>query len=203
MLRYDLLAATPVIAEPFEYFMIPQFIRAEHLDAIQRDFPAIKEGGSFPLASLQFGPAFRQLTDELVGEPLRAALAKKFDMDLSDRPATLTVRGRTRMKDGQIHTDSVTKLITVLVYLNRDWSNTGGRLRLLRSATNLEDVIAEVPPTEGSMVAFRCRPNAWHGHHPHDGPRRSMQLNYVTSASASRWSSIRHGVSAMLKSFRG
>ena len=203
MLRYDLLKATPVIAEPFEYFLIPQFIYTEHLDAIQRDFPDIKDGGSFPLASLKFGAAFKQLTDELVGDRLRAALAEKFNMDLTDRPATLTVRGRTRQKDGQIHTDSVTKMITVLIYLNRGWQGGGGRLRLLKSATDLEATIAEVPPTEGSLVAFRCRPNAWHGHHPHDGPRHSMQLNYVTSNSASRWSSIRHSMSAMLKSLKG
>jgi len=30
-----------------------------------------------------------------------------------------------------------------------------------------------------------------------------MQLNYVTSSTASRWSSLRHGMSAMLKSLRG
>ena len=134
---------------------------------------------------------------------LRHLLARKFDMDFTGRPATLTVRGCTRMKDGQIHTDSQSKLITVLLYLNRDWKASGGRLRLLRSGHDIDDVIAEVPPDEGALLAFRCRENAWHGHQPFDGPRRSLQLNYVVSDSASRWSNIRHSMSAILKSLRG
>lgn len=203
MLRYDLLEAKPIEREPFEYFLIPHFIHTEHLEAIGRDFPDIKAGGSFPLASLTFGPAFQQLTDELVGDRLREALAKKFEMDLAGRPTTLTVRGCTRLKDGQIHTDGASKLITVLLYLNRGWQGTGGRLRLLRSKTNMDDVIAEVPPTEGSLVAFRCRPNAWHGHHQYEGPRRTLQLNYVTNNLVSHWTTFRHGVSAILKSVRG
>jgi hypothetical protein len=202
MLRYDLLQAVPVVTQPFEYFHMPEFIRGEHLDAIQRDFPEIKDGGSYNLSSLRYGPAFRQLCNELVGERLRGILAEKFAIDLAGRETTLTVRGRARLKDGQIHTDSVTKLITVLVYLNRGWNSAGGRLRLLRSATNMEDVIAEVPPIEGALIAFRCRPNAWHGHHQHEGPRRSMQLNYVTSSIASTWSHVQHSVTAMLKSLR-
>lgn len=202
MLRLDLLRQTPLVTEPFEYVIIPQFVRSEHLDALQRDFPRIAEGGSFPLSALHYGPAFQQLTSELEGEELRALFAEKFAMDLEDRPTTLTVRGRTRPKDGKIHTDSRSKLITVLLYLNRHWGADGGRLRLLRSAHDLEDVVAEVPPEEGALVAFRNRPNAWHGHHPFDGERRSMQLNYVVDATASRWSSIRHSVSAMFKTLR-
>jgi hypothetical protein len=202
MLELNQLRETPLVSEPFEHLVVPRFVKAECLEAIGRDFPPIASGGSFPLKSLRYGPAFQRLTDELLGDELRHILAVKFDMDLSERPATLTVRGRTRPKDGQIHIDSKTKLITVLLYLNRHWTAEGGRLRLLRSEHDLEDVVAEVPPDEGSLVAFRCRENAWHGHHPFDGERRSLQLNYVVSQSASRWSSLRHSMSAMLKSLR-
>ncbi len=202
ILELDALRQTPLVSEPFEYLLVPRFIKAEHLDAIERDFPPIAQGGSFPLNSLRYGPAFQQLTGELLGDELRHIFAVKFDMDLSERPATLTVRGRTRLKDGQIHTDSKTKLITVLLYLNKSWSADGGRLRLLRSEHNLEDVVAEVPPDQGALVAFRCRPNAWHGHHPFEGERRSLQLNYVVDESASRWSSLRHSMSAVFKALR-
>ena len=202
MLELDALRQTPLVAEPFEYLIVPRFIKAEQLEAIDRDFPRIAQGGSFPLNSLRYGPAFRQLTEELLGDEVRHVFAVKFDMDLSERPATLTVRGRTRLKDGQIHTDSKTKLITVLLYLNRSWSANGGRLRLLRGASDLDDVVAEVPPDQGALVAFRCRPNAWHGHHPFEGERRSMQLNYVVDERASRWSSLRHSMSAMFKALR-
>jgi hypothetical protein len=202
MLELKALRNTQVVTEPFEHFIVPRFVKGECLAAIERDFPQISTGGSFPLSSLHFGPAFRALTEQLLGEELREVFAEKFGMDLAGRPATLTVRGRTRPKDGQIHTDSKTKLITILIYLNRNWSSSGGRLRLLRSPDDLEDIVAEVPPEQGSLVAFRCRDNAWHGHHPFDGERRSLQLNYVTSESASRWSSLRHSVSALFKSLR-
>jgi SM-20-related protein len=202
-LRFDLLTEIDVVQHPFEYFVIPRFVREEQLDAIRRDFPIINQAGSFPLSALRYGPAFRKLTDEMLGERLRKLMARKFEMDLTSRPATLTVRGCTRLKDGQIHTDSASKLITVLLYLNRDWNAAGGRLRLLNNSYDIDDVIAEVPPEEGSLLAFRCRENAWHGHLPFDGPRRSLQLNYVTSEGASRWSNVRHTLSAMLKSLRG
>jgi hypothetical protein len=123
-------------------------------------------------------------------------------MDLRNRPATLTVRGMTRAKDGQIHLDSKTKLITVLVYLNSDWGDAGGQLRLLRSPTDIEDVVTEIPPHFGSMVAFRCRPNAWHGHKPYVGVRRALQLNWVTDASAARTNVWRHSLSCFLKRLR-
>jgi hypothetical protein len=203
MLNLAAIRKANVLTEPFEHFLVPRAIGAEHLAAIRKDFPQIAQGGSFPLASLTYGAAFEQLTDELMAEPLRTILTEKLGIDLADRPATLTVRGRTRMKDGQIHIDSQTKLITVLLYLNPTWHEAGGRLRLLRNEHDLENYIAEVPPEEGSLVAFRCRPNAWHGHHPFEGERRSLQLNYVTSASASRWSSLRHSVSAAVKRLVG
>ena len=202
MLRLDALRKAELVREPFEYLIVPQFIDSVQLESVQRDFPRMDDGGSFPLSTLTYGPAFARLAEELMGDELREIFSALFEMSFQDRPATLTVRGRTRLKDGKIHTDSKTKLLTVLVYLNRNWMADGGRLRLLRSATDLEDVVAEVPPEEGAMVAFRCRPNAWHGHHPFDGPRRSLQLNYVVDAGARRWSSFRHTMSAMLKSLR-
>ena len=33
----------------------------------------------------------------------------------------ITVRGRCAAKDGRIHTDTPTKLITVLIYFNDQW----------------------------------------------------------------------------------
>ena len=79
-------------------------------------------------------------------------------------------------RDGQIHTDSVTKLITVLIYMNGKWESPVGRLRLLRSPDNLNDVVAEVPPDEGTLLVFRNQPNAWHGFEPFEGPRKVIQL---------------------------
>jgi Rps23 Pro-64 3,4-dihydroxylase Tpa1-like proline 4-hydroxylase len=111
----------------------------------------------------------------------------------------ITVRGHARLADGRIHTDSRTKLITVLIYMNESWEAAGGRLRLLRSPDDLEDVIAEVPPAAGTLLAFRVTPNSWHGHAPVSGPRRVIQLNWVENDGVVRRERLRHGLSARVK----
>ena len=76
----------------------------------------------------------------------RAALERKFGLDLSASPTMFTVRGVCGADDGQIHTDSKSKIITVLLYLNEAWAPDGGRLRLLRNGDDLNAIITEVPP---------------------------------------------------------
>lgn len=199
LLNIDAFRSATLQTEPFEYLTVPGFVKHEGIGAILADYPKIEKGGSFPLVALDYGPVFKTLCEELEGQTLRGAFAEKFDMDLKNRPTTLTVRGRCRAKDGQIHTDSDTKLITVLVYLNDSWDADGGRLRLLRSSDSLDDMITEVPPEAGSMVCFRNRDNAWHGHGSFDGVRRVLQLNWVTDAAAVRQSERRHRRSAFWK----
>jgi Rps23 Pro-64 3,4-dihydroxylase Tpa1-like proline 4-hydroxylase len=111
----------------------------------------------------------------------------------------VTVRGQSRAADGKIHTDSRTKLVTALIYMNDAWESPRGRLRLVRSATDLDDVIAEVPPDEGTLLVFRNDPNAFHGFEPFAGPRRVIQLNWVTDASVVRREQARHRFSAFFK----
>jgi Rps23 Pro-64 3,4-dihydroxylase Tpa1-like proline 4-hydroxylase len=111
----------------------------------------------------------------------------------------VTVRGQARAKDGRIHTDTDTKIVTVLLYLNPGWKDDGGRLRLLRSSASLDDYFAEVPPEAGTAVFFRCTDNAWHAHTPYVGQRRAIQLNWVTDESVVRHEERRHRLSARLK----
>jgi len=129
----------------------------------------------------------------------RKAFEEKFGIDLTNRPDMITVRGRCSEKDGKIHTDSETKIITILIYMNAGWESAGGRLRLLRSGNNLDDMILEVPPTEGTLLAFRRSNNSWHGHKPFSGPRRVIQFNWVTSEAVVRREQNRHRLSAWMK----
>ncbi|MEM7169711.1 MAG: 2OG-Fe(II) oxygenase [Pseudomonadota bacterium] len=184
---------------PFDHLVLPRFIRPEALAEIDRDFPAISKGGSFPAGSLPCGPAFQRLLDELQGPDVTRAFEEKFGMDLSGRPTMVTLRGYSREKDGRIHTDSHTKLITALIYLNGDWESDGGRLRLLKSANDIEDYVAEVPPDAGTLITFRCSDNAYHGHKPFIGTRRSIQLNWLTDEATLKRELGRHGVSAFFK----
>lgn len=195
----DRFRQTPLVADPFDHLIVPQFIRPDALDAINRDFPEISRPGSFPARSLRFGPAFAALLDAVHAPEMTEAFAEKFALDLTGRPVMATVRGQAQAKDGRIHTDSKTKLITVLIYMNGRWEAEGGRLRLLRSPDDLEDMAAEVPPEEGTLLAFRNGPTAWHGHSRHVGQRRSIQINWVTGPDVVRREQTRHAFSARLK----
>jgi hypothetical protein len=201
MSAIDLVAfrATPLIRTPFEHLIVPGFIRREACPGILEAFPVLDRPGSFPLSETTFGPAFQALIDELGGPAMRRAFEEKFGIDLTGRPAMVTVRGQCQQSDGKIHTDAVSKIITVLVYMNPKWEQSGGRLRLLRSATDLDDVIIEVPPEEGTLLAFRRSDNSWHGHKPFVGPRRVVQLNWVTDGWVVRREIGRHRVSAWIK----
>ncbi len=200
ILDLERLRAAPLQREPFDYVVVDDFVRAEHVATLLGDFPEIRGHGSYPLAHLRSGPGFAELAAELEGDDLRQEIAAKFAIDLGNRPTMITVRGYSDGKDGRIHTDSATKLITLLLYMNPEWRETSGRLRLLRSPDNLEDYAVEVPPVAGMMVAFRRSNVSFHGHHPHRGPRRSLQLNWVTDQSVVRRELTRHGWSARLKS---
>ena len=202
MLNLSKLAAAEFHAEPFEYLVVDDFLEPDCKQAIVEDFPHIEKSGSFPLSRVSYGPAFRQLTDELLGPDFAAAVGTKFSLDLGQYPTMLTVRGQCDGSDGQIHTDSKDKVITVLLYLNLDWENSGGRLRLLRSK-NLEDYVAEVPPTMGSLIIFKRSDRSWHAHKPFDGKRLSLQMNWVKSDRYLRKERFRHEVSSFVKGLVG
>ena len=199
--RLDLerFEATALQRAPFEFLIVPGFLKREAMPAIERDFPAIASGGSFPSTSLTCGPAFAELLAELQGAAVTAAFAAKFGLDLAGRPTMVTLRGQSRAKDGAVHTDSRTKLVTALIYLNSAWESDGGRLRMLNGPDDLEDYAAEVPPEAGTLVAFHCSPAAWHGHKPFIGQRRSIQLNWLTDESILRRELKRHAFSAWTK----
>lgn len=204
MLPIDLDAfnATPLTREPFPFLMVPRFVKPEAMAAINADYPLVSHPGSFPLPTLSYGPAFAAFIAAIEGPDFTRAVEKKLGVDLAGRPTMVTARGVSAARDGQIHTDSRTKLITVLIYMNNDWEAKTGRLRLLRGPENLEDVIAEVPPDRGTLLIFKNAPNAWHGFHAFEGPRRVIQLNWVTDKGVVKREQTRHRVSAFFKRLR-
>ena len=195
-LQLEALRATPLAREPFAHLVVPGFISEAGLAEINADYPKITSPGSFPTDQLVFGPAFRAVIDELESDRFREAFEEKLGIDLSGRPTITTVRGRCDARDGKIHTDSRTKIITVLIYMNPTWEQFGGRLRLLRSAHDLNDIIVEVPPIAGTLLAFRRSDNSWHGHEPFSGERRVIQFNWLTSQGNRQVAMFRHQASA-------
>jgi hypothetical protein len=193
------LERTPLERRPYDHVIVERFVTADTFPKVARDFPNIVRGGLYPPSILDIRGHFKGMMDEIEGPAFRAAIERKFGLDLGGLGTMYTVRGHVRSKDGRIHTDAVTKIITVLVYLNEGWEHDGGRLRVLRSRDNLEDYAAEINPFGGTLLVFRRSDNSWHGHKPHEGPRRAIQFNWVTSQAVAARELLRHAAVAQAK----
>jgi SM-20-related protein len=193
------LRAAPCHEEPYSYVTVPQLIRAEAMDEITADFPVIRGPGSFILESLSCGPRFLALIDELKSDEFHDAMEAKFGVTLKGHPELITVRGRCRARDGQIHTDTPSKIVSALIYLNRVWDADGGRIRVLRGSDSLDDWAEEIPPVDGTMLAFRRSERSWHGHRPFAGRRRVLQINWITDQRSFDREQQRHRFSALSK----
>ncbi len=201
-LDYQKLAETPAATEPFPHIVVPGFVPPDSLRAVLADLPPLNRRGSFPPDSVRLGPAARELVREMEGELLRDLIAACFDLNLTDAPTMLTLRGWTGERDGRIHRDSTAKRVTVLLYLNLDTQAFGrqeGCLRLLRGPEDLEDYAIEVPPVNGTLLVFPNVETAWHGHRQFVGQRYSIQLNYMTTDDKARGELRRHRWSAFVK----
>lgn len=194
--------ATPK-TEPFPYFVIDRALAPEAVQEIIADFPNINQGGSFNLDDTQSGEQFQRLIEHLDTEEFRQVIGEKFDVNLAGLPMMITLRGFSRKKDGRIHTDSKTKLVTILIYLNEDWSAETGRLRILRNGTDMDDYVEEVVPGPGTLLAFKVTDNCWHGYPSFEGKRQSIQINFLTGDGANKKHQFFHGLSAKLKKLKG
>ena len=132
LLDYKQFFATRLEREPFDYLVVPGFVPPPIALAAAEAFPGPDLPGVLPAPAVPPNNAFGRLLTSLRSETLTRAFAWKFGRTLSTDRLMVTLRARTRRIDGRIHNDSATKVITALVYLNGDWSDSGGRLRLLR-----------------------------------------------------------------------
>jgi SM-20-related protein len=201
-LEFAKLSDTPIGTDPFPHLVVPGFVPPESLAQVVAALPALQRRGSFPPGSVRLGAAARDLVEQMEGERLRDLIATRFDLDLTDAPTMLTLRGWTSERDGRIHTDSTAKRVTVLLYLNPETDAFGRRdgcLRLLRGPEDLENYVVEVPPVNGTLLVFPNGPDAWHGHRRFVGQRYSIQLNYMTTDQKARSELRRHRISAFVK----
>ena len=70
-------SATPLVRQPFEYLIVPGFIRREARAAINAAYPRIKSPGSFPASELAFGPAFGSLLEALQGPAIAQGVCRE------------------------------------------------------------------------------------------------------------------------------
>ena len=199
MLNFELIKKAEINSEFYPFFTIRDvFLNEDDHKKIATDFPNINKGGSFPSDSVSYGESIQSLINCLEGDQMRTILENKFQVDLKDKPVVSTFRGYSRIKDGKIHSDSKTKIITVLLYLNENWDESSGLLRMLKEKDNINNYITEIPASMGSMVAFKVTNNCWHGFIPFEGKRCSIQLNYLYREALSQHK-IRHKLSSFFK----
>jgi len=202
ILDLEKLRAQPVVRDPFPFVVASGMLKPGAIKKLSRDFPAIGDGGVYPVSVLPLGPSMRKLVEEISGPEFRKVVEEKFGLELAGNPPMVTLRGRSREKDGRIHHDSDDKKVSLLLYLNEDWRHKTGNLRMLRSPDDLESTVAEIPSSAGTLVIFEVKPNGWHGHHKFVGERRVLMLNYMVSGSALAREEKRHRFSAKLKTFK-
>ena len=199
MLNFELIKKAEINSEFYPFFTVQDvFINKQDHKKIAADFPVLNKGGSFPSSSVSYGESIQSLLDCLEGDQMRNILENKFGIDLKDKPVVSTFRGYSRIKDGKIHSDSKTKIITVLLYLNEKWDESNGLLRMLKENNNIDNYITEIPASMGSMVAFKVTNDCWHGFIPYEGKRCSIQLNYLYKEALSQHK-IRHKLSSFFK----
>jgi SM-20-related protein len=199
IINVQALKEAPLRKDPFPFIIVDNLLYPNAIDEVVGTFPETKHRGSVSLNDVKCHGSFAKLVQELQQEEFRTIIGERFGMNLQNNPSMITVRGYTTSRDGHIHTDSFSKLITVLLYLNPGWQELGGRLRLLYNGKDLASHAAEISPEAGRCVLFKVTPNCWHGHEPFIGLRRSIQLNYMHSAGVKERHNIRHRLSTFLK----
>lgn len=200
--NYDSVRRAVVFSDPCPYCVIPDFMSGNILKDIVALFPDIQSGGSYPPQALSLTPRFEAMIEAFQGPELKKIVAEKFGLDVEDAPSIVTLRGRTREKDGRIHRDSVSKRVTILLYLNdpaRKWDEHKGCLRFVNNSQNIDDYAVEIPPVGGTLVIFPNGSKTWHGHRQYVGPRSTIQLNYMATDCRARYELARHNVSALWK----
>src|SRR5438874_11915604 len=84
---------TPLTREPFDFLIVPEFVKAEARALIDKDYPEVGRPGSFPLREVSYGPGFARLIEEMRSDEVRKSFEEKLNIELNTRPDIITDRG--------------------------------------------------------------------------------------------------------------
>ena len=185
MINFSALEAAKVYDAPFRFITAQGTLTKAQAGDVRRDYPAIDRSGYLPLTKLDVKGAFASLIDDLQSKRLAEILSDKLSLDLVDKPRMITVRKLSKIGDGRVHNDSVSKITTMLIYLNEDWDpSEGGAIRALNGPDDMDDFSLEFPPLAGNVFAFARSDTSWHGHPPFAGERYVVQTTFLISQDA-------------------
>jgi SM-20-related protein len=190
--------------EPYDFFCGSHFLRQEAIADLRQDFPDIAKPGYLTVDEVLLKGRFKTLIEELEGPELTEALSQKFGRNLHPHPRLTTIMRRSQAKYGAIHTDSASKIMTMLVYMNDAWEpDQGGRLRVLYDDKHYEPYALEVPPTMGHIFGFLRSDKSWHGHEPFVGERKVVQVAWVKDQAELDRKKKRNAVAQVFKAIFG
>ena len=165
-------------------------LRPESIRDVLLGCPRYAGAGYFPYHRTDCGAGFNRLIDELRAPAFADAVGERLGVDqLSRFPLLIEVCNALNRRHGVIHTDSASKVVTALLYLNPEWpaDEHGGCLRFLSCESDIEStLVPEIPPLYGTLAAFRRCDNSFHGHLPFEGKRQVIQMAWLTDHHALR-----------------
>jgi hypothetical protein len=205
MLRIDHLPES-ALAAPFPLVTAAGLLDPARADELRRDFPRYRGAGFFPYEDGDCGPAINALVAELTAPAFADAIGARLGVErLSQYPALVTLCRSLNRRHGNIHTDSQSKIVTALIYLNADWPHgDAGALRFLADVADIQTQVApQVAPVYGNLVAFRRTHNSFHGHLPFEGDRYTIQIAWLADAAAYARKTRRGRTSRALKKLLG
>lgn len=177
-------ASTQVRAQPFAFLIARDQLASAAFDELATDFPRYPSAGFFPHEVRDCGPSINRLIDDLTSREFADAIGARLGVpNLGAYPSLVTICRALNKRHGTIHTDSRSKVVTALIYLNETWpAISEGCFRFLNRIDDIDDlVVPEIRPIYGNLVAFKRADNSFHGHLPHQGERRVIQVAWLTS----------------------
>lgn len=177
-------ADTHIRHKPFSFMFAQGLLSDSARPALAIDFPRYPGAGFFPHELVDCGPSINRLIEELITPAVADTIGMRLGIEsLSQYPTLVTICRALNKRHGTIHTDSRSKIVTALLYLNESWPETSdGCLRFLKRADSIEDVVCpELRPLYGNFAAFRRSETSFHGHLPFEGERRVIQVAWLTS----------------------
>ncbi|UJJ58470.1 MULTISPECIES: 2OG-Fe(II) oxygenase [Rhodanobacter] len=197
---------TTVQHQPFPFMMAHGQLPDEVRDDLDRDFPRYASAGFFPYDLADCGPSVNALIESMTAPAFARAIGARLGVEHLDQyPTLVTLCRLLNKRHGTIHTDSKSKVVTALIYLNPQWPDTSdGCLRFLRKIDDIDSIVApELAPLYGEFAVFKRCENSFHGHLPYEGERRVIQVAWLTSEEEKRRKTKRGKFSRAFKKLFG
>ncbi|MCM2316457.1 MAG: 2OG-Fe(II) oxygenase [Thermoanaerobaculia bacterium] len=184
MLNLDRIAKAKLESTPFSWAQVGDLFSPGDAEALARTYPRdhfktltnrggekdydydarslIRYGGDQVAYAEELSDSWRELAGELLSPEYRAAMSALTGVDLSTAPLEVNVCHYGPGASLGPHPDLSDKVVTHILYFNRDWRPTdGGCLQILASC-NERDAVAEVLPTVGNSAVLVRSDNSWH-----------------------------------------